>query len=164
MNGKAIRFNRLFGGGQNAAIVAVDHGAEFGSVPGLDDLCAALENLDAADGILLNPGMLHRCAGFFGRKEAPLLILRVTWTTAYCFQWKYSESHTCAILTPEQALATGADFIMACRLLRTESETVDRDNVRIFAEIAAAKDRAGVPLIGELYPAGAEAMPTTFAR
>jgi len=159
MTGKTIRLNKLFGGGRNAVLVALDHGAEFGPVPGLDDFRPALENLAAADGILLNPGMLDHCADFFSRPDAPRLILRVTWTTAYCFPWNYVESHTCAVTTPERALAAGADLIMACCLLQTGSEAVDLDNVRLFSEIVAQKERVGIPLIGELYPAGAEGMP-----
>ena len=159
MSGKTIRFRRLFGGGANAALVAVDHGAEFGPTPGLEDFQAALGNLKAADGLLLNPGMLEGAQDFFGQKDAPRIVLRVTWTTAYCFPWKYTQSHTCQILDADEALARGADFIMACCLVQSDSEAMDRDNVKLFSDIAAQKEKAGVPLIGELYPARAEDMP-----
>jgi DhnA family fructose-bisphosphate aldolase class Ia len=159
MNGKRIRFGKLFGGGRNAALVAVDHGAEFGPTPGLTDFRSALENLKEADGILLNPGMAEGSADFFARPGAPLMILRVTWTTAYCFPFHYTESNTCRVIPAQDALAQGADFIMACCLVQTGSEAVDRDNVRLFSRIAAEKERAGVPLIGELIPVGAESMP-----
>jgi DhnA family fructose-bisphosphate aldolase class Ia len=159
MIGKRIRFDKLFGAGRKAALVAVDHGAEFGPTPGLMDFPAALENLKGADGILLNPGMVESSARFFGRRDAPLMILRVTWTTAYCFPFNYTESNTCQVISAQDALAQGADFIMACCLVQSGSEAMDRDNVRLFADIVAQKEKVGIPLIGELYPAEAETMP-----
>jgi DhnA family fructose-bisphosphate aldolase class Ia len=159
MTGKRIRFEKLFGEGRRAAMVAVDHGAEFGPTPGLMDFRATLERLSGADGILLNPGMIEAAGPFFGRRCAPLMVARVTWTTAYCFPWNYKESHTAQVMSAQDALGQGADFIMACCLLQTGSEALDRDNVRLFAKIAAQKEKAGIPLIGELYPAGADSMP-----
>ena len=87
------------------------------------------------------------------------MVLRVTWTTAYCFPWSYRESHTCAVMSVDDALAAGATFVMACCLLQSGSEAVDRDNVRLFSQIVKEKERAGVPLIGELFPVDAEEMP-----
>lgn len=159
MIGRTIRFDRLFGNGRNAALVAVDHGAEFGPTPGLMDFAPALEKLSGADGILLNPGMIESAAGFFGRPTAPRMVVRLTWTTAYCFPWNYTESHTCQVMHAQDALAAGADFVMACCLVQSGSEALDRDNVRLFTEIVAQSHKAGVPIIGELYPARAEEMP-----
>ena len=159
MSGKMIRFNKLFGGKRNAALVAVDHGAEFGPTPGLMQFKEALENLRDADGILLNPGMVGQAAEFFGRPEAPKMVLRVTWTTAYCFPFNYRESHTTQVISAQDALGAGADFIMACCLLQSGSEQVDRENVKLFAEVVAQKEKAGIPLIGELFPVDAETMP-----
>ncbi len=159
MTGKQIRFNKLFGGKRNAALVAVDHGAEFGPTPGLMDFPAALENLGGADAILLNPGMVGQAAGFFSRPEAPRMVLRVTWTTAYCFPFNYRESHTAQVIGAQEALGAGADFIMACCLLQSGSEQVDRENVKLFADVVAQKEKAGIPLIGELFPVDAETMP-----
>jgi DhnA family fructose-bisphosphate aldolase class Ia len=158
VTGKQIRFSKLFGAGRNAALVAVDHGAEFGPTPGLMDFPAALENLKEADGVLLNPGMAESSAKFFGRPGAPLMILRATWTTAYCFPFNYTESNTCQVISAQDALAQGADFLMACCLVQTGSEAMDRDNIRLFTEIVAQKEKAGIPLIGEMFPAEAEKM------
>jgi len=159
MKGKEVRLGRFLGGNRNVAVVALDHGAEFGPIEGLMNLRAALDNLDAADGILLNPGALGKCGGFFARPGAPALIARLTWTTAYCFPWDYQEAHTCRLLTADEALAAGADLVMACCLVQSGDESVDRDNVRLFADIAAEAEAAGVPLIGELYPLRAEQLP-----
>ena len=159
MTGKRIRYSRLFGENRNPVVVAVDHGAEFGPTEGVIDLNAALMQLKNADGILINPGMLDISGDFFAQNGAPHVILRVTWTTAYCFPWNYRESHTCCVMRPQDALAAGATFIMACCLLQSGSEKVDRDNVRLFTEIVKEKELAGIPLIGELFPVDAEMMP-----
>lgn len=143
----------------NAALVALDHGAEFGPIEGLTDFGATLRKLKAADGILINPGMLAHSGAFFAEKGAPKLILRLTWTTAYCFPWNYRDAHTCTVMTAQEALYHGADFVMACCLVQSGSESLDRDNVRLFCGLAADAERVGVPMIGELYPLRAEELP-----
>lgn len=159
MSGKQIRFSKLFGDGGNPVVVAVDHGAEFGPTPGLIDLNAALQKVKNADAILINSGMVEGATNFFAQKDAPLIIMRATWTTAYCFPWNYRESHTTCIMNPQDALAAGATFVMACCLLQSGSEEVDRDNVKLFTEVVKQKESAGIPLIGELFPVDAETMP-----
>ena len=159
MSGKAIRLGRLFGQEHNLALVAVDHGAEFGPLPGLTDVPSTLEKLSGADGILLNPGLLRDSAGFFGRPGSPTVIARLTWTTSYCFPWEYKEAFTCATASASDAVTMGADVVMACCNLQTGDESLDRDNVALFAELAASANDVGVPMIGEVYPMDAENLP-----
>jgi len=159
MSGKTVRFGRFFGQGRNLALVAVDHGAEFGPLPGLTNVPATLEKLACADGLLLNPGLLRDSVAFFGRPNSPALIVRLTWTTSYCFPWGYKEGHTCSVTTASKAVAMGADLVMACCNLQSGDEAVDRDNVALFADIAAEANDIGVPIIGEVYPADAENLP-----
>ena len=159
MSGKAIRLGRLLGEGRNVAVVAVDHGAEFGPIEGLLDLPAALENLRGADGILLNPGMLDACQDFFARPKAPAMIVRLTWTTAYCFPWNYKEAHTCQVQSASEAATAGADAVMACCNLQSGDESLDASNVELFADLAAEAEAVGVPMIGEVYPLEAEQLP-----
>ncbi|MGC8788039.1 MAG: class I fructose-bisphosphate aldolase, partial [Anaerolineae bacterium] len=52
----------------------------------------------------------------------------------------------------------GADAIMAGLVLQTGSEWRDMENVRIFTQIAEECYDLGLPLIGEVFPAG-EAKP-----
>ena len=98
MSGKTIRMGRFLGAGRNVALVAIDHGAEFGPIEGLTDVRATLGKLGGADGILLNPGVMDKCADFFTAPDSPAMIVRLTWTTSYCFPWNYKEAHTCAVL------------------------------------------------------------------
>jgi len=120
---------------------------------------ATLDKLHGADGILLNPGMTGRCEDFFAAPDAPAMIVRLTWTTSYCFPWNYKESHTCSVLGADDALVAGADAVMACCNLQTGDESLDTDNVALFAELAADAAAAGVPMIGEVYPLEAEQLP-----
>lgn len=159
MSGKAIRIGRFLGAGKNVALVAIDHGAEFGPIDGLTDVRATLDKLAGADGILLNPGVMGQCADFFAAPDAPAMIVRLTWTSSYCFPWNYTEAHTCSVLGADDALIAGADAVMACCNLQTGDESLDTDNVALFAELAADADAAGVPMIGEVYPLAAEQLP-----
>mgnify|MGYP002641412455 CR=1 FL=1 len=159
MSGKDIRLGRLLGNGSNAAIVAVDHGAEFGPIPGVMDLRPALDNLMGADAILVNPTMLDKCGDFFAQPGAPLAIARLTWTTSYCFPWNYQEAHTAQVCSAAKAMEMGADLVMACCTLLTGDEALDAENVSLFAAIAEEAHDAGLPFIGEFYPLNAENLP-----
>jgi DhnA family fructose-bisphosphate aldolase class Ia len=156
MTGHDIRFGKLFAEGKNAVIVAVDHGEFFGPMPGILDLPQAIGAAAEADGILLSPGMIGHCRATFQRRGAPLAILRLNWSTVYCFQWDYHAARTTKVISPQQALALGADLALASLTLTMCDEQRDRDNVAIFAELAQAKREAGIPLIGEFYPVSPE--------
>jgi len=159
MSGKAIRMGRFLGENRNVALVAVDHGAEFGPIDGLAKVPATLTKLTGADGILLNPGLIDASKCFFARPGAPSMIVRLTWTSSYCFPWNYKEAYTCAVASASDALAAGADAVMACCNLQSGDEALDTDNVALFAELAADAQSAGVPMIGEVYPLAAEQLP-----
>ena len=59
MTGKEIRFNRLFSNGENAVVVAIDHGEFDGPLPGMIDMPEVVRKVDpGVDAILLSPGML----------------------------------------------------------------------------------------------------------
>ncbi len=159
MSGKAIRMGRFLGTGKNVALVAVDHGAEFGPIEGLTSVPETLKKLGGADGVLLNPGLVGDSQSFFATPCAPAMIVRLTWTSAYCFPWNYKEAFTCAVQTADDALAGGADAVMACCNLQSGDEALDTENVALFAELAADAAAAGVPMIGEVYPLEAEDLP-----
>ncbi len=159
MTGKAIRMGRFLGEGKNVALVAVDHGAEFGPIPGLTNVPETLEKLGGADGILLNGGMIGAAQPFFASPCAPSMVVRLTWTSSYCFPWDYKDAFTCAVQSADEALAAGADAVMACCNLQSGDEALDTENVALFAELAQDAAAAGVPMIGEVYPLDAENLP-----
>ena len=151
MTGKEIRINRFFSNG-NPVVVAIDHGQYFGPIPGLIDVKTTILKLSQADGILMTPFIVPQVKEMFFRKESPSLIIRLNWTTALCIPWKYKKAHTKLIMEPEEALSLGADIVLANLTLQSTSEKVDAENVKVFTEIAKKKEKAGIPLIGEIIP------------
>ncbi|MEN6301089.1 MAG: hypothetical protein ABFD96_00095 [Armatimonadia bacterium] len=152
MEGQWIRLNRLFSGSRRAVIVAVDHGEFFGPTPGIIDLPEAIQSLDEADGILISPGMIAHCGGMFAKRNAPQAIVRLNWSTVYCYQWGYDQARSAKIVSPQEALSLGADIALASLTLSGTDQQMDRDNVALFAQIVSEKRQAGIPLIGEFYP------------
>ena len=143
--GESIRLQRLFDGGQNIVIVAIDHGLYNGPRPGFENLAPIVDRLSGADGILLSPGMVAHVQSVFEHRSAPALILRLNWGTQYATQWGYSESRSVPMISVQQAVSLGADIVLVGMSIKTGSEAVD-----------AEKREVGVPIIGEVYPAGHE--------
>jgi DhnA family fructose-bisphosphate aldolase class Ia len=155
-NGEEIRLARLFDGASNAVIVAIDHGLYNGPLTGFNDLPRVTERLGAADAILLSPGMALRVASAFKRRGAPAMIVRLNWGTQYATQWGYHESRSVPVISASDAVALGADIVLVGMSIKTGSEAVDAENVEIVARAVSEKRRAGVPIVGEVYPAGHE--------
>jgi len=157
--GKDIRLARLFSRGENAVVVAADHGEFDGPLPGLIDLPQVVRAIPPqADGVLLSPGMLPHCQHVFSYKGAPMCIVRINWNTVYCFHWGYGQGIGTRALSVADAVAMGADIALISLTLRTGSEATDAENVRLFCELAGEAKRLGVPVLGELFPIHAKEM------
>jgi DhnA family fructose-bisphosphate aldolase class Ia len=154
--GLEIRLARLFDGTGNAVVAAVDHGLYNGPLTGFEDLAAVVPKLAAADAVLLSPGMAQHVRGAFARRGAPAMIVRLNWGTQYASQWQYHESRSVPVLSAAEAVALGADVVLVGMSIHTGSEAVDAENIAVVARAIAEKQRAGVPLVGEVYPAGHE--------
>lgn len=157
--GEAIRLQRLFDGGGNAVVVAVDHGLYNGPRPGFEDLRPVVERLGGADAILLSPGMVAHVRSAFERRGAPSMIIRLNWGTQYATQWGYHESRSVSMISAAQAAALGADIVLVGMSIKTGSEAVDAENVALVAACVAQKREVGVPIVGEVYPAGHDDLP-----
>ncbi len=153
--GEEIRLARLFDG-STAVVVAVDHGLYNGPRPGFNDLPAVTMRLSGADAILLSPGMAAHVGNAFKRRGAPAMMVRLNWGTQYATQWGYHESRSVPVISAADAVALGADIVLVGMSIKTGSEAVDAENVEVVARAVAEKRRAGVPIIGEVYPAGHE--------
>jgi fructose-bisphosphate aldolase/2-amino-3,7-dideoxy-D-threo-hept-6-ulosonate synthase len=156
MIGKAIRLQRLFNGNlrkENIVICAVDHGMFQGVQPGLKDLGARLKDAATADAILLGPGMIERFPEVFYRRGGPSMITRLGFTSAYCFQWDYHEGHSREMFDPAFLQALGADAIVTSLQLHTSSQRIDAENAEAWGRVVMAKERLGLPLVGEFHPA-----------
>lgn len=155
-SGEQIRLSRLFNGAENAVVVAIDHGLYFGPLPGLIDLPSVIHKLDHADGILLSAGMVPHCADFFQKRGAPSMIVRLNWATNYVASLHYEHSHSVNLLTASDAVRLGADIAIASLTLNTPDQAEDAHNVEMFAGYVQQKQKAGVPLICEVYPIGGD--------
>ena len=157
--GEGIRLARLFDGGSNAVVAAIDHGLYNGPRPGFEDLAAIVDRLKGADAILISPGMAGHVAPVFSRRGAPAMMVRLNWGTQYATQWGYHESRSVPMISAAGAVALGADVVLVGMSIKTGSEAIDAENVEMVARCVAEKRAAGVPIVGEVYPAGHEDVP-----
>jgi DhnA family fructose-bisphosphate aldolase class Ia len=154
--GEEIRLARLFDGGANAVVAAIDHGLYNGPRPGFEELSSIVDRLSGADAILISPGTASHVASVFKRRGAPAMMVRLNWGTQYATQWGYHESRSVPMVSAAQATALGADIVLVGMSIKTGSEAVDAENVAMVARCVAEKREAGVPIVGEVYPAGHE--------
>lgn len=159
MTGMDLRMARFLGDGENAVIVAADHGFYCGPIDGVRDLPRAIEKVAEADGLLVTPGMLEHCKQVFAPRNRPLLVLRLSWVSSYGDQWGYDRCYQATLMTPEDALALGADVGITSCSLNSGDERTDTENLRQYAEIIRRRRRCGLPIVGEFYPGHADALP-----
>ena len=151
--GIEMRLARLFNRGQNAVIVAVDHGEFDGPIKGLVNLPEVVKKINpCVDGVLLSPGMLRHCRHIFNTRDGPLAVVRLNWSTVYCFQWKYREARTVQAVSAREAIALGADIVLVSLTLQTGSEKTDSENIEVFCRLCNEAHSLGIPVIGEFFP------------
>jgi len=154
VNGIRIRLDKLFSGQQNAVVVAVDHGMFDGPHAGMEDIPSTLARLgDLPDAVLLSPGILRRCGPYFGRRGAPLAIVRINLNTVFCFKWGYKDAVLKPAFTPAEAVALGADMVLVCHTAKTGDEQRDAANLEQFAVLCSQAHQLGLPVLGEYFPA-----------
>lgn len=154
MTGKEIRLSKLFPSGGKSVVVAMDHGQTFGPMEGLVHYTRAAECLKEADGVLLTAQMIRFSGNLFHGKGSPTLITRLNWNSIHCVPWGYQEAQTVKALSASTAMALGAEVVLASLVLQTGSEAHDAENVQVFASLAEECYDLGLPLIGEVFPAG----------
>ena len=153
MSGKAKRRSRLFNRDENAVIIAADHGEFDGPIPGMVRIKETLARIDpGVDAVLLSPGVVAHAGDLFGAKGAPLAILRLNWSTVYCFGWGYREGQTVPAVTGLEAVRLGADIALVSLTLKTGSEARDAQNVEVFCRLRQECHALGIPVIGEYFP------------
>lgn len=153
MTGKDIRIARLFSGG-NAVVVAVDHGEFDGPLPGMIDLPNVVRKIDpCVSAVLLAPGMMPHCSHVFSTRGGPLAMVRLNWSSHFCFHWDYQEGIAVQACSAAQAAALGADVLLICLTLQTGAEARDASNVELFCRMAAEAKSLGIPVVGEYFPA-----------
>lgn len=153
MTGKDIKMNRLLSKGENAVIVAIDHGYMDGPIPGMENLGRTVEKIDSCiDGILLSPGMLKNIGHAFAYKGAPMPIVRLNWSTVFCFEWGYNKAYARQAFSVKDAIALGAEIALVSLTLKTGDERTDVENVELFGKLCNEARQYGIPVIGECFP------------
>ncbi len=153
MNGKRLRLDKLFSTSGNAVIIAIDHGMFDGPIPGMTDLKVTAEKINpVVDAVLLSPGMLKQLGNVFNFKGAPMPVVRLNWSSVYCFHWNYNKAYTVLAQTVEEAVSNGAEIVLASLTLQTGSEENDAHNVGIYSRLVNEADKLGIPVVGEYFP------------
>jgi len=154
-----IRLDRLFNRTERAVIVAMDHCLFDGPKEGFIDLAETARSVaPCVDGILLSPAMLPVCKEALNYKGAPLAVVRLNWSTTYCFKWNYKYAATVPAFTPLEALSLGADIALVSLTLQTGDESNDANNVAVFRQTCREAHALGMPVIGEYFPTNAESL------
>lgn len=79
-------------------------------------------------------------------------IIRLNWSSVYCFHWNYNTAYTVLAQTVEEAVANGTEMVLASLTLQTGSEENDSKNVELYSRLVNAADKLGIPVIGEYFP------------
>src|SRR5690242_6587593 len=123
MSGRDIRMQKLFNKGENAVVIAIDHGYMDGPIPGMENLPKTVQAIDpCVDAILLSPGMLKHLGCAFNFKGAPIPVVRINWSTVFCFEWQYNQSRTVPAFSVKEAVALGAEMVLISLTLKTGDE------------------------------------------
>ena len=151
--------SRFFSTGP-AIVVAMDHGMFDGPIPGLDKVTELPGKiLPEIDAVLMSPGMLRDIGPeLCGKRCDPMPVVRINWSTIYCFQWGYHSGDTVQAYSPEQALKLGAQMVLVSLSLKTASQQIDAENVRLFSKLCMQAHELGLPVIGEYFPVADESL------
>lgn len=153
MTGRDIRMQKLFSKGENAVVIAIDHGYMDGPIPGMENLSETIEKIDpCVDAVLLSPGMMKNIGNVFNYKGAPIPVVRLNWSTVFCFEWGYNLSRTAFAFSVKDAVAFGAEIVLVSLTLKTGDEANDARNVEIFTKLCNEAREYGIPVIGEYFP------------
>lgn len=159
MSDEKLSFMKLFSTGP-ALVVAIDHGLFDGPIPGLDRVKALPSKvLPEVDAVLMSAGMFGRLKrDLFGHRNAPQPVVRINWSTIYCFTWNYHSGDTVDAFSPVEIQKMGVPIVLVSLSLLTGSERRDAENVKVFADLCAKAHERGLTVIGEYFPVNDEAL------
>jgi DhnA family fructose-bisphosphate aldolase class Ia len=140
--------------------VAFDHGMMDGPIPGIEDVSQIPARiLPETDAVLLSKGMFKDIGNdLCGKRESPIAVIRINWSTIYCFNWNYHSGDTVCVANVKEILRTGAEMVLISLSLRTGSQELDAKNVELFAKLCGEAHELGVPVVGEYFPVDDEKM------
>jgi len=146
--GKQVRLNRILGRDGRTVVAAIDHG--IAGIAPLEHLASPGRLIpllvDAGiDAVITTPGIASGFGPMCGRVG---LIVRVDCgPTALTGEWDANRP----ALTVEDAIRLGADAVIAMGIVGAPGESA---SLHALAQLAAACERCGVILVGEMLPGG----------
>jgi fructose-bisphosphate aldolase / 2-amino-3,7-dideoxy-D-threo-hept-6-ulosonate synthase len=146
-SGKTLRLRRFFRH-KRTVIIPMDHPMYGGPVEGLEDPLKIIRTIakTEADGVLLSPWVMSRCAQDFGQLA---VAARLDGGNSSLGQ---RVDQACNIISLEQALRSGAEMIAINVFVGGENEP---DMLRKLGDTAEICEQWGVPLLAEMIPATA---------
>lgn len=147
MKGKELRLRRFFGKGRSV-ILPMDHPVYFGPLPGVSDSRRLVEDVAStpADGVLLTLAALSKVADVIGNLAT---IARIDGTHT---RLGHHLEKIYQFASVEHAVASGAD---ACVLNIYVGADNEDELLGKLGAVAEDCERWGLPLVGEMIPAGA---------
>lgn len=158
--GKAIRLKRILHPTRGTLVVAFDHALVLGPIPGTQDPAGQIRRFVEAgtDAILLNLGNFRYFAEAISPGQAPGLIARLDWTTAFNDSAKTIPHgfQTCLVAHPEDALQAGADAVITFLTVGSGDAEFEKAEVARVGSLARECERTGVPLVVESLARGTQ--------
>ena len=96
--------------------------------------------------------MLKQLGRAFDYKGAPIPIVRLNWSTVFCFEWGYTQARTAPAFSVKEAIGLGAEIVLISLTLKTGDEANDARNVEIFSRLRGEAAEYGIPVVGECFP------------
>ena len=87
-----------------------------------------------------------------------MAVVRLNWSTTYCFKWNYKQGATVPAFSAAEALRLGAEVALVSLTLETGSEANDAHNVAVFRQLCREAKELGMPVVGEYFPPEAETL------
>lgn len=151
MSGIDVRIGKLFDGKKNLVISALDHVMEYGDQPGIENARLAIEKCMDTDALLLSRYTLKRHSDMFAKRDAPLPVIRINWSSSFYYPLQYGGGFTEIATRVEEAVEAGGEAIICSLFLENGNEEMEARNVALFSEVVRQKEILGIPLIGECY-------------
>ncbi|MDD3996335.1 MAG: hypothetical protein PHH86_01335 [Sphaerochaetaceae bacterium] len=151
MNGIDVKLGKLFDGKKNLVISALDHVLEYGDQPGIENTEIAIKKCMGTDALLVSRQTLKRYGNLFAKKDAPMPVIRINWSSAFYYPLDYRKGFTEIATTVEEAVEAGGEMVICSLFLENNDEEMETKNVALFSEVVRQKEKLGIPLIGECY-------------
>ena len=160
--GKEIRLGRIIRPAtQRSVTVAFSHGVLLGPQKGFltfEQMDQMMQVFQAADAVMLSPGMINQLSVHFSGRNRPGLILQADWqNVGRARNGAFPKTGlSTAMMTAEEAAASGADAIMTYLWMGGDDPELEAQDVARNSAFARACESAGLPLLIESRGLGQE--------